>query len=30
MFHSYLERKNDNVLKFNIVHFPNFEIDESL
>ena len=26
MFHSYFERKNDNLLAFNIVHFPNFEI----
>ena len=24
------ERKNDNVLIFNIVHFPNFEISASL
>ena len=26
MFHSYFERKNDKVLTFNIVHFPNFEV----
>ena len=26
MFHSYIERKNDKVLTFNTVHFPNFEI----
>ena len=26
MLHSYFERKNDKVLKFNIVHFPNFDI----
>ena len=30
MFHSYSERKNDIVLTFNIVHFPNFEISASL
>ena len=30
MFHSYFERKNDKVLIFNIVHFPNFEISASL
>ena len=29
LFHSYLERKNDKVLVFNIVHFPNFEISAS-
>ena len=26
MFHSDFERKNDKVLTFNIVHFPDFEI----
>ena len=26
MFHSYFERKNYKVLKYNIVHFPNFKI----
>ena len=26
LFHSYFERKNDKVLTFNIVYFPNFEI----
>ena len=26
MFHSYFQRKNDKVLRFDIVHFPNFEI----
>ena len=26
MFHSYFERKNDKVLIFDIVYFPNFEI----
>ena len=30
MFHSYFERKNDKVLTFNIVHFPNFETSMSL
>ena len=30
MFHSYIERKNDKVLTFNIVHFSNFEISTSL
>ena len=30
MFHSYFERKNDKVLTFNIVHFPDFEISDSL
>ena len=30
MFHSYSERKNDKVLTFNVVHFPNFEISASL
>ena len=30
MFHSYFERKNIKVLTFNIVHFPNFEINASL
>ena len=30
MFHSYFERKNDKVLTFNIVHFPNFEISGAL
>ena len=30
MFHSYFERKNDKVLTFNIVHFPDFEINDSL
>ena len=30
MFHSYLERKNDKVLIFNIVHFPNIEISANL
>ena len=30
LFHSYFERKNDKVLTFNIVHFPNFEIYSSL
>ena len=29
MFHSYFERKNEKVLTFNIVHFPNFEISTS-
>ena len=29
MFHFYFERKNDKVLTFNIVHFPNFEISAS-
>ena len=24
MFHYYFERKNDKVLTFNIIHFPNF------
>ena len=26
MFHSYFERKYDKILKFNIVHIPNFAI----
>ena len=26
MFHSEFERENDKALKFNIVHFSNFEI----
>ena len=30
MFHSYFDRKNIKVLTFNIVHFPNFEINASL
>ena len=30
MFHFCFERKNDEVLTFNIVHFPNFEISASL
>ena len=30
MFHSYFERKNDKILTFNVVHFPNFEISASL
>ena len=30
MFHSYLERKNDKVLAFNIVYFLNFEVSASL
>ena len=30
MFHSYFERKNDEVLTFDIVQFPNFEISASL
>ena len=30
MFHSYFERKNNKVLTFNIVHFPNVEISASL
>ena len=29
VFHSYFERKNDRLLTFNIVHFPNFEISAS-
>ena len=29
-FHSYFERKNDKILTFNIVNFPNFEISASL
>ena len=29
MFHFYFERKNDKVLTFNIVPFPNFEISTS-
>ena len=29
MFHSYSERKDEKVLKFNIVHLPNFEISAS-
>ena len=27
MFHSYFERKNDKVLTFNIVHFPNVKLE---
>ena len=27
MFHSYFERKSDKVLTFNIVNFPNFDIN---
>ena len=30
MFHSYFERKSDEVLTFDIVHFLNFEISASL
>ena len=30
MYHSYFERKDDKVLTFDIVHFPNFEINASL
>ena len=30
MFHNYFERKNDKVLTFDIVDFPNFEINTSL
>ena len=30
MIHSYFERKYDEVLTFNIVHFPDFEISASL
>ena len=30
MFHSFFERKHDKFLTFNIVHFPNFEINASL
>ena len=30
MFHSYFERKNDKVLTFDIVNFPDFEISASL
>ena len=30
MFYSYFERKNDKVLTFNIVRFPNFEVSASL
>ena len=30
LFCSYIERKNDKVLTFNIVHSPNFEISASL
>ena len=30
MFHCYFERKNEQVLIFNIVHFSNFEISASL
>ena len=29
MCHSYFERKNDKVLSFNIVYFPNFETSAS-
>ena len=30
MFRSHFERRNDKVLAFNIVQFPNFEISVSL
>ena len=30
MFHSYFERRNNKLLRFNIVHVPNFEISTSL
>ena len=30
LFHSYFERKNDKVLTFDFVYFPNFEISTSL
>ena len=30
MIHSYFERKNDKVLAFDIIQFPNFEIIASL
>ena len=30
MFYSYFERKNEKVLKFTVIHFPNFEISASL
>ena len=30
MFRSYFERKNDNVLTFNIIYVPNFEIGASI
>ena len=30
LFHSYFERKNDKILIFNIVHFPNVETSASL
>ena len=30
MFNSYFEKKNDKVLTFNIIHFPNFEINASI
>ena len=30
LFHSYFEKKNDKVLTFNIVYFPNCEISASL
>ena len=29
LFHFYFKRKNDKVLTFNIVHFPNFQISAS-
>ena len=29
-FHSYFERKNNKVLTFNMVHFPNFKISATL
>ena len=30
MFRSHFKRKNDEVLAFDIVHFPNFDISASL
>ena len=30
MFNSYFETNNDKVLTFNIIHFPNFEINASI
>ena len=30
LIRSYFERKNDKFLTFNIIHFPNFEINVSL
>ena len=30
MFRSYFEWKNEKILAFNIVHFPNFEISADL